>query len=92
MEYQQQKENGQQFLILSMLLAILSFMTIQFVIFPFILGGLSILFAIIGRGSSEKISDRGKLSIVISVVSMVLTVVVTAFAVKMVFTDPALRQ
>lgn len=92
MEYQQKNQNGQQFFVLSMLLAILSFMTIQFVIFPFILGGLSILFAIIGRGSSEKIPDKGILSIVISIAAMVFTAVITAFAVKMIFTDANMRQ
>ena len=92
MEYQQKVEKGHQFLALSLVFAILSFTTIQFVILPPIFGGLSILFAILGRGSNEKIPDKGKVSIAISSISIVLTFIITVFAVKMVFTDPAMRQ
>lgn len=92
MEHQQTRDQGQHFLLFSLFFAIFSFLTIQFIILPFILGGLSILFAILGRGSSERLTDKGIVSIVISSMSIILTIMVTVMAVYMLFTDPATRQ
>lgn len=92
MEYQQQVEKEHPFMVVSFVFALLSIMTIQFVIFPFILGGLSILFAILGRGGKEKITPKGKVAIAISTLSIVLTVFVTTLAITMIFTNPAMRQ
>ena len=92
MEYQQQIEKEHPFMVVSFVFALLSIMTIQFVIFPFILGGLSILFAILGRGGKEKIPPKGKVAITISSLSIILTVLATTLAITMIFTNPTMRQ
>lgn len=92
MEHQQTLEKGHQFLSFSFLFAILAILTIQFVILPLILGSLSILFAILGRGRKEEIPAKGKVSIIISTFAIILTVFVTTFAIHMIFTDPKMRQ
>ena len=92
MEYQQKEEKRQQLIASSLILAVLSIITIQLVIFPFIFGGLSILFAILGSGSHPQIPTKGKVAIVLSSLSIVLTITLSVFAIKMIFTNPAMRQ
>ena len=92
MEYQQKEEKRQQLIASSLILAVLSIITIQLVIFPFIFGGLSILFAILGSGSNPKIPTKGKVAIMLSSLAIVLTVTLSVFAIKMIFTNPAMRQ
>lgn len=92
MEYQQKEEKRRQLIASSLILAVLSLITIQLVIFPFIFGGLSILFAILGSGSNPKIPAKGKVAIVLSSLSIVLTITLSVFAIKMIFTNPAMRQ
>ena len=92
MEHQQKSEKGHQFITFSFVFALLSILTIQFIILPLIFGGLSILFAILGRGHSEEISPKGKVSIVISSFAIVLTIFVTTLAITMIFTNPTMRQ
>lgn len=92
MEYQQKEEKRRQLISSSLILAVLSLITIQLVIFPFIFGGLSILFAILGSGSNPKIPAKGKVAIVLSSLSIVLTITLSVFAIKMIFTNPAMRQ
>ena len=89
MEYQQKEEKRRQLIASSLILAVLSLITIQLVIFPFIFGGLSILFAILGSGSNPKIPAKGKVAIVLSSLSIVLTITLSVFAIKMIFTKNA---
>ena len=92
MEHQQKSEKGQQFIACSFVFALLSILTIQFIVLPLIFGGLSILFALLGRGRSEEIPSKGKVAIVISSFAIVLTVFLTAVAINMIFTNPVMRQ
>jgi len=92
MEYGQSYGKGQQFIMASFILAVLSLFTIQFVILPFVFGGLSILFALLSRGCLTQLAERGKAAIVISSVSMTITALIAVIAFQILFMDPAWRK
>ncbi|MBR1693320.1 MAG: hypothetical protein IJ711_11195 [Lachnospiraceae bacterium] len=92
MEYGQEADRGHSFIMASIVLAVVSLMTIQFVILPFICGGLSILFALLSRGCMPKISGTGVTAIILSSFSMIFTVIAVIIAVRMLYFDPDMRQ
>lgn len=92
MEYTPANTKGKSLLTLSVFFAFMALLSIQYVILPFILGGLSILFALLSRGCMPNVSATGRIAITVSSVAMVLTVFVAAFAVRMVLTDSTVRK
>lgn len=57
------------------------------VYFPFILGGICIVLALLSKGYDEKMSSKPKIGIICSVVGLVLNVLVVSTSVYKVFTD-----
>lgn len=79
MDYSTSSGRENKFLIASIILSALAFFSVQFVVLPFIFGGLAIIFAILSKGESNKMCGGAISSIVASVLSMILTVCMTAF-------------
>ena len=76
------------FMILSLCLGILSIATCSFCFFSLPAAGLSILFALLSRGSDKKLQVMPKAGIIISLLGILFSVVITVSAVYLVFTDP----
>lgn len=57
------------------------------VYFPFILGGICIMLALLSKGYDEKMSSKPKIGIICSVVGLVLNILVVGTSVYKVFTD-----
>ncbi|MDE6686393.1 MAG: hypothetical protein K2K17_03665 [Lachnospiraceae bacterium] len=65
------------FTILSLIFGILTFLTLLSVIFPFFFGSLSIIFAILSKGSSLKMNSLAKTAVALSLSGIIL---ITALA------------
>jgi len=80
------------FMMLSLLLGVLAFTSCSFIFTAMIAGGLSILFAILSKGNHPKMHFIAKSGVMASVAAMVLSVIITAFTVYMVFYNPEYRK
>ena len=92
MDYSGSYDKGRTFVTASITLAVLSLFTIQFVIFPFIFGGLSIIFALLSRGQLQKINGIGKTAVVLSSISMGITFFIAVMALQILLLNPAQRE
>lgn len=86
------EQETSRFMKASIILSILAILTIQFVILPFIFGGLSIIFAILERGARKKFSSMNMMAIILSSSAMVVTVITVSFVMHTVMTNPSYRQ
>ncbi|MCR5119876.1 MAG: hypothetical protein K6B44_09725 [Lachnospiraceae bacterium] len=80
------------FIFFSFLLACVAIFSVLTGIFPIVLGSLSILLALLSRGSEKKLPSSAKLSVYMSVFAMVVGVGITAAAVHSIMTDPEMMD
>lgn len=92
MDYSTSYEKENRFLIASIIFSALAFFSVQFVVFPFIFGGLSIIFAILSKGGSNKMSGGAISSIVASILSMILTACMTALVMYLIIFNKDYRN
>ncbi len=57
------------------------------VYFPFILGGISIILALLSKGYDEKMASRSKIGVACAIVGLVLNVFIVSISIHKVFTD-----
>lgn len=81
------KQRSDTFTILSMIFGILTFISILTVIFPYVFGSLAIIFAILSKGSSFKMTSAAKTAVALSVSGMILVTVLAGSTVYKLFTD-----
>lgn len=62
------------------------------VYFPFILGSLSIILALLSKGYEQKIAARAKVGIVCSIVGLVFNFIIVGASVHMVISNPTVFQ
>ena len=80
------------FMMLSLMMGVLAFTSCTFIFTAMIAGGLSILFAILSKGNHPKMHFMAKSGIIASVFSIILSVIITASTVYLVFHNPQYRE
>ena len=80
------------FVFISFVLACIAVFSVLTGIFPIILGSLSIIMALLSRGRDIKLSSSAKLSVYISVFSILVGAGITAAAVHAIMTDPVMMD
>lgn len=80
------------FMMLSVLMGIFAFTSCTFIFTALIAGGLSILFAILSKGSHPKMHFMAKSGIITSIAAIVLSVIITSSVVHLVFNSPQYRE
>jgi len=80
------------FLMASLICAVLSLMSICFIMGPMLLGAMAILFAVLSKGKELKMHIIGKSCIFIAVFSLAFSLLLTTVSVYSVMSDPKSRQ
>ncbi len=91
----QHAEKPQQpniFMILSLIMGFITFMSCAFIFLAMITGGLSILFAILSKGNHTKMNYAAKAGITASVIGMVFSVMITSSIFYLVFNNSQYRE
>ena len=90
-----QAERPQQpniFMILSMVMGILTFMSSAFIFIALVTGGLSILFAILSKGNHPRMNFLSKAGITASVTGILFSVILTSSVIYLVFNSSEYRE
>ena len=74
----------------SLVCAIIALVTIQFFFISLPLGGTSVILALLSRGSGRT-HGRARIAVIGGAAAMVLSSLITVYAVRQVYTNPALR-
>lgn len=85
------EERNNTFAILSLIFGILTFLTLLTVIFPFFFGSLSIIFAVLSKGSSLKMNSLAKTSVTLSLSGIILITALTGGTMYRLMTDEEYR-
>lgn len=85
------EERNNTFAILSLIFGILTFLTLLTVIFPFFFGSLSIIFAILSKGSSLKMNSLAKSAVTLSLSGIILITALTGGTMYRLMTDEEYR-
>lgn len=85
------EQRNNTFAILSVVFGILTFFTIPTVVFPFILGSLAIIFAILSKGSSLRMDSITKTATAVALSGIVLTTALTGAKAYRLVTDEEYR-
>lgn len=80
------------FLTASVICAVLSLMSSCVVFAAMFFAGMSILFAVLSKGKELKIALAGKTAVIVSAASLAFSVIITAFSVYTVMSNPETRQ
>lgn len=81
-----QKANG--FAVASLVMGILAMITLCTIYLPIVLGSLSIIFAILSKGSQKKMPGMSQAGIIVSASGIVLSIVTIAATVFILLTNP----
>lgn len=85
------EERKNTFAILSLMFGILTFLTLFTVIFPFFFGSLSIIFAVLSKGSSLKMNSLAKSAVTLSLSGIILITALTGGTMYRLMTDEEYR-
>lgn len=80
------------FMMLSLMMGILTFTSCTFIFTALISGGLSILFALLSKGNHPKMHFMARSGITASIAGMVLSLIITASTIYLVFNNPQYRE
>lgn len=85
------EERNNTFTILSLIFGILTFLTLFTVVFPFFFGSLSIIFAVLSKGSSLKMNSMAKTAVTLSLSGIILITALTGGTMYRLMTDEEYR-
>ncbi|MDE6744693.1 MAG: hypothetical protein K2J95_12505 [Lachnospiraceae bacterium] len=85
------EERNNTFTILSLIFGILTFLTLLSVIFPFFFGSLSIIFAVLSKGSSLKMNSLAKTAVALSLSGIILITALVGGTTYRLMTDEEYR-
>lgn len=85
------EQQNNTFAILSLIFGILTFLTLFTVIFPFFFGSLSIIFAVLSKGSSLKMNSLAKSAVMLSLSGIILITALTGGTMYRLMTDEEYR-
>lgn len=85
------EERNNTFAILSLIFGILTFLTLFTVIFPFFFGSLSIIFAVLSKGSSLRMNSLAKSAVTLSLSGIILITALTGGTMYRLMTDEEYR-
>nr|MBQ8253141.1 hypothetical protein [Lachnospiraceae bacterium] len=91
-QYAQRPQQPNIFMIMSLIMGILTFMSCAFIFFAMVTGGLSILFAILSKGNHPKMSYPARAGITASVAGIILSVILTSAVFYLVFNSSEYRE
>ncbi len=81
------EQQNNTFTILSMIFGILTFISFPTVIFPYFFGSLAIIFAILSKGSSFKMTSLAKTAVTLSVSGIILITALAGVTTYQLFTN-----
>lgn len=91
-QYAEKPQQPNIFMILSLIMGVLTFMSCAFIFFAMITGGLSILFAILSKGDHPKMNYAARAGITASVVGIIFSVILTSSVFYLVFNSSEYRE
>ena len=80
------------FLVFSVIFAVLSWMCSCFALSTVFFGSLSIIFAVLSKGSGQKMISSAKAAVISSLIAMVFSTISTVASVYQVLSDPEMYQ
>lgn len=84
--------NSNTFLVFSIVFAVLAWMCSCFPFSTIVFGALSIIFAVLSKGSKQKMAPPAWYAVSASLIAMVLSTLSTIWSAWQIFNDPALYQ
>lgn len=86
------QNRANSFMLFSLLFGIAAIVTSSLIVTSFLFGGLAILFALLSRGSSDKVTGTALGGLVTGICGICLAITICVSAIYLIFTNPDYRK